>query len=105
MRVRDIEIAQLPEPIREAFRERPFLTSPELAKLLHVHVKSLHAYIADGLLPARNKGRGKFKPRWCYSIDDVAVLWRHMAEGGTNRAATPPRGPNVHILRRAGSRK
>jgi len=71
-------IDELPECVREAFRDRALLSLPKTARLLGMHPDTLYAMKDRGQLSYRIKGVGVRRPQTFFAIDDVAALWHTM---------------------------
>lgn len=75
-----VENLALPDVILAAFRERPYISFGELAKLLVMNRRTLQGHIDRvKALPWRQKGSGSTKPRRVFTLSDVAVLFDDMA--------------------------
>ena len=72
-------VENLPQRIREAFRDRATIPLPELAGLMQMDKKTLSTQVKVRRLPYRQKGVGRKKPRRVFTIDDAAAVWHSMS--------------------------
>jgi hypothetical protein len=66
----------LPNTVLAAFAKRTMLTATEVARLLEMDPDTLRYHVRNGEITGRIKGAGKVKPRWVFTIADVARYLR-----------------------------
>lgn len=74
----------LPQRVQNAFCDRTMLSATELAGVLEMDPKTLRKLIGNGDIAGRLKGTGMKRPRWGFTIADVAKYLRR-----TQRIETP----------------
>jgi hypothetical protein len=70
--------SDIPDSIVEAFRVRPLMPLPELARLLGMDPATLREHVIAGDLPWRQKGLGKTKPHRVFVLADVVAFLGNM---------------------------
>ena len=61
----------VPDPIREAFAQRPTLPAPDLCRLLGMDDKTLRRHVRAGNIRYVLKGLGSVRPRREFMMTDV----------------------------------
>jgi hypothetical protein len=70
--------SDIPDSIVEAFRVRPLMPFPELARLLGMDPATLREHVIAGDPPWRQKGLGKTKPHRVFVLADVVAFLGNM---------------------------
>jgi hypothetical protein len=73
------KVADLPDCVRDAFRQEALLPTKTVAKLLGLHPSGLLAIVHQHNLPSHSKGLGRVRPRRTFSIDEVCRIWHYMS--------------------------
>src|SRR5712671_4449726 len=69
---------EIPEPVREAFAERPFLCLSRLARALGWDVATVRGHVERGNLVGRQKGHGKARTHRVFTLADFSVFWSNL---------------------------
>ena len=75
------DFADIPEPIRRAFADRAYLSTPTVARLLGIGVGTLRRHQQAGHIRSQQKGLGQVRPRRDLTFLDVVQFIRARSEG------------------------
>src|SRR5215467_4640847 len=80
----------IPDQVREAFAERPFLCLTRLARVLGWDVATVRGHVERGNLVGRQKGHGKERTHRVFTLADFSAFWSRLCPSTATTA--PPIG-------------
>src|SRR5215831_11079232 len=84
---------EIPDQVRQAFAERPFLCLSQLARTLGWDVATLRGHAERGNLIGRQKGHGKERTHRVFTLADFSAFWSRLCPSTATTA--PPTGDST----------
>src|SRR5690348_14626085 len=71
-------IHEIPDQVRQAFAERPFLCLSRLARALGWDVATVRGHVKSGRLVGRQKGHGTERTHRVFTLADFSAFWSNL---------------------------